>query len=279
MSGLYPLDSKSNDLEVVTELLDRVSRRSPPAAELFKVGRALAQRLADASFQKNDEIVVVIEAEEVDSLGAGFLSGLSEFSVCLVCLWAERVILKTRANFGKIAQREIVEIMGQYAGKVPREVDHLVILQGCDVRPNYIHAAILKLGGMTLARDTTVATPVAFDDAQARITAQFSRSAPPKLSIVALCGVTGAAPQAISIAELRDRPAELLQLDVGEFKTSYIPDIVALILERSELVSDVGVETELPQSSTPEDEPSEVPNDNAGTRSDEGDLDDEFKPW
>jgi hypothetical protein len=280
MSGLYPLDSKSNDLEVVKELLDRVNRRSSPAAELFKVGRALAQGLANASFKKDDKIVVVIEAEELDSLGAGFLSALSKFSVSLVCLWADRVVLKARANTGKTVQREIVEISGQYAAKIPQTVDHLVLLQGSDVRANYIHTAILKLGGMTVTGHTTVATPVAFDDAEARIVAQFSRSAPPKLSIVALCGVTFNAPQANPIEALRDRPAELLQLDIGDFKTSYIPDTIAAILERSKLVNDVSAETEPPaHSPTPEEQPPEVPNDSADTRTEEDDLDNEFKPW
>jgi len=185
-----------------------------------------------------------------------------------------------RLQSGIRIQREIVEISGQYAAKIPQTVDHLVLLQGSDVRANYIHAAILKLGGMTEAGHTTVATPVAFDDAEPRIVAQFSRSAPPKLSIVALCGVTFDAPQANPIEALRDRPAELLQLDIGDFKTSYIPDTIAAILERPELVNDVNGETELPaHSPTPQKQPPEVPNDNADTRSDEDELDNQFKPW
>jgi hypothetical protein len=173
---------------------------------------------------------------------------LSGFSVNLVCLWADRVTLKARANFGKIVQREIVEVTGHYASKVPRKIDHLVLLQGCDVRPNYIHTAVLKLGGMTVAKNTTVATPVAFDDAQARIITQFSRSAPPKLSILALCGVTSNAPQATPIMDLRDRPAEVLQLDIGEFNTSYIPETVAFILRHAELRNDDLAEKDAPKS-------------------------------
>ncbi len=244
MSGLYPLDSNSNEFELVTELLKRVDRRSSPAAQLFDVGKALAERLISTSFKTKDTIVMVIEAEELDSLGAGFLSATSKFSVSLVCLWAERILLKRRANFGKIAEREVVEIAGIYGARIPKMVDHLVFLQGSDVRANYLHTAIAKLSKMANCRSIAVATPVVLDDPKGRIVAEFASPPATELSIVALCGVTLDAPHVGAIKALRDRPAELLKLELGDFKVSYIPDTIAAILQRADLVNDTSKDSE-----------------------------------
>lgn len=165
----YVLRANDDFVSPLNQLADQSTDPDTYNEALRQLGRKLGDRMASMVDLTGKTMLVAAGAEDVDSLGRGFIDAAVDHGadVKLACLWMYRTTIHSPEPI------EIAQITQEYLDPLPPRVDHFVVLKSIISSSCAVRTSLTRLLGTTEPQRIHVVSPVMLRGARRRLASEF----------------------------------------------------------------------------------------------------------
>ncbi|MBU1315015.1 MAG: hypothetical protein KJ947_11065 [Alphaproteobacteria bacterium] len=222
------VDQDATHLAAVREALTLVESPISFRKQMNKLGHLLGERYVTEMTLRDDSVGVVVAAENLDTIGVGFLKELRSRGVAasLICLWTEDIEVA-------IPERLVIaEVTQEYLSAPSLEFRHLIILQAWDLEEAFVRTALLKYRDDSELLSFSVLSCALLPEAEKRLQDAFRWSPAPNFSFLSLEEEVAQGAFAESVRALKANLRSVLGLKLKGLKSAYFPKLLHIVLNR-----------------------------------------------
>lgn len=210
------------------EALALVGKPAAFRKRMNKLGHLLAERYVREMPLFDDAVCVVVAAENLDTIGVGFLKELRRRGVAasLICLWTENIEVFVPDR------RVIAEVTQEYVSEPRLEFKHLVVLQAWDIEEPFVRTALLKHQHDSRLLSISVLSCALLPEAEKRLKETFRWSPVPNFTFLTLEDGVARGTFGARVRGVKENLESVLGLNLNRPKSAYFPKLMHIVLNR-----------------------------------------------